>query len=280
MNEQEFRELAAGHALNALSDADERAFQSELAAHPEWESHVAADLDAAAALGDAAEPVEPPMHVRSALLSQIAGMPQHDAARGSGYASDAADVEGDQESDVSDAGAASLPVGEKPYTAPVTPVTSEGSPRRSRRWFYALAASLTLIVALGVGAFIVTQQLVQPPAVVALEQIEDAPDAQTATATTADGGEATVHWSDSVGQTVIVTDGFPALPAGRTFELWFVRGETPIPAGTFAVDDSGEAVALLAGEVEPGDIVAVTVEEDGGSPSGLPTTDPIIAITT
>ena len=36
----------------------------------------------------------------------------------------------------------------------------------------------------------------------------------------------------------------------------------------------------LAQHMEPGDIIAVTVEEQGGSPDGTPTTDPITAIPT
>ena len=35
-----------------------------------------------------------------------------------------------------------------------------------------------------------------------------------------------------------------------------------------------------AGEMHEGDVIAVTVEQGGGSPSGLPTTDPVIAIPT
>ncbi|MGG1909181.1 anti-sigma factor [Microbacterium sp. NRRL B-14842] len=56
-----------------------------------------------------------------------------------------------------------------------------------------------------------------------------------------------------------------------------MRGEDPIAAGVFDVD-GGEATALLEGEMQAGDAIAVTVEQEGGSPSGLPTTDPVIVI--
>ena len=36
MNEQEFAELSAGHALAALSPEDERRYREALAVHPEW----------------------------------------------------------------------------------------------------------------------------------------------------------------------------------------------------------------------------------------------------
>ena len=65
----------------------------------------------------------------------------------------------------------------------------------------------------------------------------------------------------------------------ESFELWFVRDGAPISAGTFASED-GTATALLDGSIEPGDVIAVTVEPAGGSPTGQPTSDPIVAIET
>jgi anti-sigma-K factor RskA len=76
-----------------------------------------------------------------------------------------------------------------------------------------------------------------------------------------------------------VTDGIPAPADGETYELWFVRGETAIPAGVFDVDD-GRATAALDGSMHAGDVIAVTVEQAGGSPSGTPTTEPVIVIPT
>ena len=78
---------------------------------------------------------------------------------------------------------------------------------------------------------------------------------------------------------MLVADGLEALDAEQTYELWFVRGTTPVSAGTFTPSD-GEAVALLRGEMHAGDVVAVTVERSGGSPTGLPTSDPVLAIAT
>jgi len=76
-----------------------------------------------------------------------------------------------------------------------------------------------------------------------------------------------------------VVDGGEHRELDRTFELWFVRGDEPVPAGTFDAD-GGAATAELTGTMQPGDTIAVTVEPAGGSPSGAPTTAPIIAIPT
>lgn len=246
MNEKEFAELAAGHALHALSDADERRFADALAAHPEWAAIAEHDAETAAQLGDAAPSAQPPASVRESLLAQIAVTPQGESAPGDG---DGADSE---------------------------PVAR---PRRRRRGLFALAASIALIVGLGITAAIVVPQLTRPASVIALENIESASDAQQATVELDSGAQATAHWSASVGSAVLVTDGLDAPGEDQTYQLWLVRGEEAVPAGLFE-PDAGTATALLDGAMHEGDVIAVTVEQAGGSPTGLPTTDPIIAIPT
>ena len=87
-----------------------------------------------------------------------------------------------------------------------------------------------------------------------------------------------MHWSEDLGKVVLVSNGLPTIADDESFELWYVRDGVPISAGTF--DDSAEATVLLEGTMAPGDVIAVTVEQQGGSPSGEPTTDPIVAIPT
>lgn len=145
------------------------------------------------------------------------------------------------------------------------------------RGMFALAASLVFLVALGFGAALVGQQISRPASVVALDRIEDAPDAQVAAVALEGGGEATAHWSASLGQAVLVSEGLPALTSDQTYQLWFVRDEAAISAGTFTAS-ARETTTLMDGDVEAGDVIAVTVEPAGGSDA--PTTQPIIAIPT
>ena len=254
MNEQQFAELAAGHALNALSPEDEAAFIDALAEHPEWEHFVASDAATVAALSDSVAEVSPPTTVRSELLARIASTQQDHPAQAAAPAS-------------------SL------ESAPVVPVESRRRSWGPRAWF-ALAASLVLLIGVGGGAVVIAQQLNRPAAVVALERIEAAPDAQVASTTLPDGGEATVHWSESVGDVVFVSDGLPTLNDDQSYELWFVRDSGAIAAGVFEAGADGEATAVLSGTMSPGDIIAVTVEPAGGSPDGKPSSDPIVAIPT
>lgn len=76
---------------------------------------------------------------------------------------------------------------------------------------------------------------------------------------------------------MLVASGLEDLDPDKSYELWFVRGDKPIAAGVFDPDD-GKATALLEVPMRAGDVIAVTIEQAGGSPSGSPTTDPIIVI--
>ncbi len=265
IGEDEFAELSAGHAMNALSADDERAYQTALDAHPEWDDVVALDAATIDILADAVAPVAPPVDLRSRLMRAIEVDPSAPTDDGADAAASA---------DETDAAPPAPDTEEPPPTDVVPPVER----RAWTRGLFALVASVALLIGIGWGTGAVTSLWRTPAAVTALEQIQSAPDAASAQVDF-QGGEATAHWSQSVGKVVLVAEGLPEIPADRTFELWFVRGDQPIAAGTF--DASGaKATAQLDGTMQPGDTIAVTVEQAGGSPDGLPTTAPIIAIPT
>jgi anti-sigma-K factor RskA len=260
MNDRDFDELSAAHALRALTPDEERALSAALAADPTLQARVDADLDAASRLAETVAEVVPPPAVRDALLALIAVTPQHPDA-----ATAAVAPHDDVESSASASGGA-----------------EPGSPERARwgtRAWFALAACIVLVLGIGGAVAVVSQQVSAPASVVALERIENAPDAQSAAGELTDGGEATLHWSESLGEAVLVSDGLPSIEADRAFELWYVRDGAPISAGVFSAD-GGDATAILSGTMHAGDVVAVTVEQAGGSPDGTPTTDPIVAIAT
>lgn len=273
MNEQEFAELAAGYALNALSARDRAAFDDARAAHPEWEHWIESDAETVAALGAGVTDEAPPLTMRSTLLSRIATMPQlpdMDAAAAAAAAEErAAEPPADEPEPA-------------PYVEPApTTATIQAVERRNwTRGVLALAASIVLLVVLGFGVATISDYAARPAELVALEQIERAPDAQKATVDLQDGGTASVHWSESVGEVVLVATELPAISSDETYELWFVRGGEPISAGTFHAGRDGDATALLDGAMKPGDTIAVTIEPEGGAPDGTPTGEPIVAIPT
>ena len=54
-----------------------------------------------------------------------------------------------------------------------------------------------------------------------------------------------------------------------------------VSAGVFTTDADGSATTLLNAPIQEGDeAVAITIEEEGGSPTGEPTSDPITTLPT
>jgi len=68
---------------------------------------------------------------------------------------------------------------------------------------------------------------------------------------------------------IVYAFGLAALPAGKTYELWWIdAGGHPVPAGTFDVDENGSA-RVLVDKVEGAEgikVWAVTTEPAGGVP--------------
>ena len=85
--------------------------------------------------------------------------------------------------------------------------------------------------------------------------------------TVSDGGEATVHWSESVGKAVLVSDGLPSIAEDESYELWFVRDGGPISAGTF---DDGKATRPCCSTApwSPATSSRSPSRQQGGSPTG------------
>lgn len=71
------------------------------------------------------------------------------------------------------------------------------------------------------------------------------------------------------GRATLVVANLERAPAGRTYEVWIVTGGEAKPAGLFESEDDRDIVRV-EGTVRPGDVVAVTVERDGGvaAPTG------------
>ncbi|QIK63571.1 anti-sigma factor [Leucobacter viscericola] len=256
MNPQEFRDLSSGHALRALSPEEEQAFKAALAAHPEWQQIVDEDLAVAAELGRSMPEVPPRPELREQILGAIDAAPQLPAQSTAEQTAGAADPE------------------------PAAPAKDDGT--RSRRTWrigaFALAASVVLFTLVLFGPSMLESFAPKAPAVAALQEIEAAPDAGSETAKVGDA-TATLHWSDSQGRAVLVAKDMAPAEKGEDYELWIVRGEQAISLGLMRPTD-GEDAMFVTDSFTPGDVVAVTVEPAGGSPTGKPTSQPILAITT
>jgi anti-sigma-K factor RskA len=137
----------------------------------------------------------------------------------------------------------------EPRTATVVPLR--------RRWLFpatAVAAVAAACAAIGLGLWANSLRDSQPDTrVIALEN--------RAGQLIVDDGRATL---------VVCLD---RAPAGRTYQAWVLKeGDLPYPAGLF---DGGCDSVPIEEPVEPGNVVAVTLEREGGAEA--PTSDILVA---
>lgn len=274
MNEQQFRELSAARALHALSPEEEQTFSEALAAHPEWLRIVDEDRETVASLAASTAEVAPPRAARGAILALIAQSPQFEAGHAPGERAHSAPAAPEAPAADSKPARATDLVPEL-IEEPEDPELAFTRSRRKTAWF-GLAASVAVLLAIALALPVGGMMAPQDPVSVALQQVESAPDSRSATVNVG-SGEATLLWSDSTQQAVFMTDGMEAAPENHDYEVWIVRGDQPISLGVMHADANGGG-AVLAEGFTPGDALAVTIEDRGGSPTGAPTTDPVVVV--
>ncbi|WP_327071109.1 anti-sigma factor [Kitasatospora sp. NBC_01302] len=231
--------LTGAFATHALPEEERVAFERHLVQCPACAQEVA-EFEATVARLGAAEAVEPTPVLKARVMAGVREIRQ-------------------------------LP----PLTSPAD--RPRRTSRLARQWpKLALAACLAL--AAGLGALAVQQhdEVTRAQAQAsrlraqqgAVTSLLTAPDARTST-TAAGSAVATVVWSADRGQAAFLATGMPALPQGRTYELWFNDAGTMRPAGLLPAS-SGQM--LLTGRIDGASGVGVTEEPSGGSahPTGQP----------
>ena len=268
-------ELAGAYALNALGAEEKAEFEKYLAESEEARIEAAELGETALALGLAADPVQPSAGLKASIMARLAGTPQLPPVP------------------VPDAAAEAAPAPQPPPAAPAvapapvaggeTPSLSQAEDRARRRWFQSPGGMLiaaAAAVALFIGGTFVGQTLnanqFEQQQAASLAEINAAPDAQRALATTSDGHPATLVWSGELGLSALLIDDLPELPAGKDYQLWYMNDAGAFSAGTFDSTGTGTVWRVLEGTMKAGDQVGLTVEPDGGSPE--PTSEPIVAI--
>jgi anti-sigma-K factor RskA len=86
---------------------------------------------------------------------------------------------------------------------------------------------------------------------------------------TAPPPEGRVVYADRTGKLLLTAENLKPLPEGKVYELWILQpgGKKPMPAGTFAPDQSGTATMMVANAPEGLAVqgFGVTIEKAGGS---------------
>ncbi|MEO6944088.1 MAG: anti-sigma factor [Lacisediminihabitans sp.] len=264
MTDHDDRHLLAGaYALGSLSGQEKDDFEAYLESSEEARAEIAALSDTAVQLALATEPVTPSAQLKESLMASIRTTPQLPAVE-------------------------SAPTGEYAPIAKAIETPRPASPAQRKaqiRWFtrpVAILAAAAAAVALFAGGNLFGQVTTNDTAIQAqaasLVELTAASDVQRASSAVAGAGQATLIWSLELRRSAVVIDKLPNLPAGKTYQLWYIDAAGAKPAGTFESSDGGMTWHVLDGKMSGGDTIGVTVEPDGGSPT--PTTKPIVAIAT
>ena len=252
MNEK-MEELLTFYALDAVTDSERQQVEAYVAANPEARLRLDEMLSTASALAYASEPLAPPPALKRTLMDRV----NADA--------------------------------EKRF-APPAPIQPSAWSRfikslqpRAGSLFPQAVAAFSLFIALAVGAWGLSlrnemkslqAQTAQLQAEVAEQQEMLAVIASLNTETFEVAGTESQPESygrlfadTETGSAVLVVAGLDQLEAGKTYEFWLIKGETPVAAGTFEVNEEGGATLKVSHAVTPGsyDAVGVSVEPEGGS---------------
>lgn len=248
--------------------------------------------ETAAALGLAAEPINPPDALRARLMAQIALTPQL-SPNDAGLDAQVTPINATESEPRHSAVTPPESVEHEAQRAESTPTNSSRSitpgpaeRRAARRWapmtvgIVSAAAAVALFfggVVLGqIGSSAGSPDLPLAGQTEELVTIAAAADSQRAIVKLDDGGSATLMWSGELGQSALFVDGLPKLSESQSYQLWYIGASGPISAGILEQDTSGPSWKVLDGQMTVGDLVGVTVEPAGGSEQ--PTSDPVIAI--
>lgn len=149
-------------------------------------------------------------------------------------------------------------------------------PRRRLAPVLGAATAVAAAVAIGLGVYSLSLADELDDTRVALERQEEAaavladPTARTVGLQSGDGRLVVATGGDAV----LVVNGLERAPEGKTYQVWVVRGSAASSAGLFS-GAGGRQVVPVDEEVQPGAVVAVTLERAGGA--GAPTTTPLVA---
>ncbi|HUF02168.1 MAG TPA: anti-sigma factor [Gaiellaceae bacterium] len=228
-------ELTAAYALDALDPDERRAYEDHLVGCERCQAELAALWGTTEALAVGASGAEPRPELRERILAAAHAEPQ-------------------------------VVVPLEPQRRRAVPVLAAAA---------ALAAAIALAVGLW-GAGVSSN----------LDEARSALERERATASIlADPGARTVALQAGDGRLVVAPDGrvvvvlagLDPAPEGRTYQLWIVPGGDIAAATSGGLFTGGDAidVALVNGTVSDGDLVAVTVEREGGV--NAPSSDPVVA---
>ncbi|MDX6611957.1 MAG: hypothetical protein QOD75_1143 [Blastocatellia bacterium] len=269
MVHEDYKQMLALQALDALEGADVRELDAHLATCAECRTELDEMRDASSLMAYASNQLEPSAGLRSRILESVAT--QNSSSRMS----------------------AATP-GVEP--APRTNVIPLARPKR-RQWnlgqsFGAIAAALVLAASI-VGLFVLwnryqdsqreiarlaqekaTQQreLTHLSEALAMITARDAAKFELAGTPMAQKAHAMLAYDRKTGRAMLMVEGLPAAPADKAYQLWFIAGGKPMPGKVFTIDAEGKAMMDddVPAAAREHAVFAVTLEPKSGvtAPTG------------
>jgi anti-sigma-K factor RskA len=228
--------LAGAYALDAVSDIERAAFDRHLRECPSCAQEIAELRETVGRLTDLT-PVTPPTRLKQIVLAEAARTRQ-------------------------------VPPGR---------VAERSRSKAWRRWAVGVAAAVIAAAGGGVGYAIADQHTRSAQAQIAAQTKQEAaisaivaaPDAKTTYQAVPGGGRVRVVVSPSLNRGVALVSDMPSAPSGKTYQLWLFHGVNAADAGVMPAGSTGGTVILE--DVRGADEFGMSIEADGGSPTGQPT---------
>ncbi|MDQ5819324.1 MAG: anti-sigma factor [Actinomycetota bacterium] len=238
MDHGRFEELRDAYVLGALPEAERREFEEYLAAHPERQAEVEEMGAVAGLLALSPQEHEPPPDLRSKIM---------------------ATVEAEAES--------------PPARSTRSPFAWIGEFLGARN--LALGAAALLVIGLFSWSMLLRGEVedLQGRVQSLQSQPQEPQMVELGGAGTEQGARAELVTLEG-DRAVLVVEDMPPVPEGKTYQIWVIEDEVPKPGGLFEPNQDSVA-AVVERPLSGGEVVAVTVEPEGGSPK--PTSDPMLA---
>lgn len=239
--------LTGGYALDALPDAERAEFEKHLDRCPTCGDEVRGLRETAARLAMATA-VTPPPAMRSRVLAAVPRTRQ-------------------------------LPPDSR------NPLTRAGNRAGLGRWsrsragltagIVTLAAAIAFLLFLQVSTNSQLRQVQSANRQIAA--VLTAPDARIEAMPVSAGGTITAVLSSRQAEAVVTTANLPSLPGSRVYQLWVMTSSgSARSVALLAITGTGSTTPVLAGGVQPGDKLGITVEPAGGTKQ--PTTTPVVTM--
>ncbi|MDO7847716.1 anti-sigma factor [Hymenobacter sp. M29] len=275
------------YALGELSPAEQAAVEAAAARHPEVGEELA-QVQQALGFYAEAHAIAPPAGLRERVLGNVMAQIAAPAANATPNPTLRADVD----AVVQAPRATSAPVQPTAGEATVRPFTPAAEAPAASRSLWAMAASVALLLSLGVNAllysrwkdassevvalqseksrFATTSQVVerqlgdlrQENQVLRSDEFKAVALAGTKTAPTA---HARVLFNAATHKVFVDVRSLPALPAGKQYQLWALDKGKPVDAGVLTASTAtGQGLQLMK-DIASAQTFAMTVEPEGGS---------------